>query len=301
MDVPPAGRLPIDLVQEGKELGVGVARLAALDHMPLEDIQRRKQRGRAVPLVIVRLPRRHPWPQGQDRLRAIEGLNLALLIDAQHQRLRGRIQIEADDVPQLAHEVRIAAELEGLRPMGLQIVPLARSDAPSPDSRVDACANVRTLQCVASRGRRVQRRIHDRFDLLRAESAFGAPAAAHPSAGRPRPPRIPLPPQQQGRATDPELLGQRMFACPRPPPTRSAPAAPPAAASCRLDQGLQPLAILWTDAQRGRGFPHDGHDNMIELIVTIYQRQDTSVVWLKFAALAEGARLATRQLWGRAR
>ena len=25
-----------------------------------------------------------------------------------------------------------------------------------------------------------------------------------------------------------------------------------------------------------------------------------SVVWLKFAALAEGARLATRQLWGRA-
>src|SRR5262245_63309887 len=90
--------------------------------MPFEDIQRGKERGGAVPLVIMRLARRHPWPERQDRLRAVERLNLTLLIDAQHERLRGRIQIEADDVSQLAHEIRIPAELERLDAMGLQIV-----------------------------------------------------------------------------------------------------------------------------------------------------------------------------------
>ena len=57
MDVAPTRGLPINGVQEHNELGVGVARLTALDHMPFEDIQRGKERGGAVPLVIMRLPR----------------------------------------------------------------------------------------------------------------------------------------------------------------------------------------------------------------------------------------------------
>src|SRR5258707_8642604 len=54
MEVVTARGLPIDRVQERDEFGVGVARLTPLDDMPFEDIQGRKERGRAVPLIIVR-------------------------------------------------------------------------------------------------------------------------------------------------------------------------------------------------------------------------------------------------------
>jgi len=51
----------------------------------------------------------------QPRLGAVEGLDLALFIDRQHQGLVGRIEVEADDILELGDEVRIARELEGLR------------------------------------------------------------------------------------------------------------------------------------------------------------------------------------------
>ena len=91
MDIPPARGVPIDRRQEREEFRVGVARLTPLDHVPLEDVQRREERGRAVPLIIMRLARRQSRPQRQDRLRAIQGLNLALLIDAQHEGLGRRV------------------------------------------------------------------------------------------------------------------------------------------------------------------------------------------------------------------
>ena len=51
-----------------------------------------------MPFVIVRptpdLPRLHR----QQRLRPIEGLNLWLLVDVEHRRVRGRIQRESDDI-----------------------------------------------------------------------------------------------------------------------------------------------------------------------------------------------------------
>jgi peptide/nickel transport system permease protein len=55
MEVLAARGLPIDDVQERNEFGVGVARLTPLDYVPLEDIQRRKERGRTVPLIVMRL------------------------------------------------------------------------------------------------------------------------------------------------------------------------------------------------------------------------------------------------------
>ena len=112
MDVSPAGRLPLDLVQEGEELRMRVAGLARFDHMPLQDIEGSKQGGRPVPRVVVGLPGRQPRAQGQDRLGPIEGLNLTLLVDAQDQRLRGWIHVEADHIPQLPDEVRVPAQLE---------------------------------------------------------------------------------------------------------------------------------------------------------------------------------------------
>ena len=60
-------------------------------------------------------------PEGQEGLGALQGLGLALLIDAQHQGMVGRIQVEADDVADLLDEEGIGGELEVLPPMGLEV------------------------------------------------------------------------------------------------------------------------------------------------------------------------------------
>lgn len=49
-----------------------------------------------------------------DRLRAVKGLDLRLSIDAEHQRLLRRVQVQAADVADLLHELRVGGQLEGL-------------------------------------------------------------------------------------------------------------------------------------------------------------------------------------------
>jgi hypothetical protein len=51
---------------------------------------------------------------GQAGLGAIERLDLALFVDAQHQRLVGRIEIEPDHVLHFGGEVLVARDFEGL-------------------------------------------------------------------------------------------------------------------------------------------------------------------------------------------
>jgi hypothetical protein len=46
--------------------------------------------------------------QRQAGLGAIERLDLPFLVDAEHDRVRRRIDVEADDIPQLGHELRVA-------------------------------------------------------------------------------------------------------------------------------------------------------------------------------------------------
>lgn len=58
----------------------------------------------------------------QPRLRAIERLNLALLVDAQKQRIFRRIPVQPHPIAPLLHAVRIVAQLAGLHQMRLQTV-----------------------------------------------------------------------------------------------------------------------------------------------------------------------------------
>ena len=58
----------------------------------------------------------------QARLGAVEGLDLALFVDRQHDRMARRRQIEADDVRELGDELGITAALEGADAMRLQLV-----------------------------------------------------------------------------------------------------------------------------------------------------------------------------------
>ena len=56
---------------------------------------------------------------GRQGLRPVQGLDLRLLVDAEHHPLVQRIQIEADDVPELFDKEGIGGELERLLPVWL--------------------------------------------------------------------------------------------------------------------------------------------------------------------------------------
>ena len=95
-------------VEEADELLVAMALHAAADHLAVEHVERGEQGRRAVALVVVGhragLARLHR----QARLRPVERLDLAFLVDREHDGVRRRVDIEPDDVVELGGEVGIA-------------------------------------------------------------------------------------------------------------------------------------------------------------------------------------------------
>jgi len=113
-------RGPLDRAEEGEELSRSVALVALPEDLPLEDVQAGEEVRRPVPPVVVGLPLGDARAEREDRLRAIEGLNLGLLVDAQDEGVLRRMEVESDDVPQLLLEAAVRAELESLDPVGLE-------------------------------------------------------------------------------------------------------------------------------------------------------------------------------------
>ena len=93
--------LGLDGVQETDELLMAVALHTATDHLAFEHVEGGKQRGRAAPLLIMRHGAGSPLLHRQTRLGSVERLDLALLVDRQHDGVRRRIDIEADNLAQL--------------------------------------------------------------------------------------------------------------------------------------------------------------------------------------------------------
>jgi hypothetical protein len=84
----------------------------AADERAVEHVEGGKQCGGAVALVIVGHGAGPSLLHGQPRLRAVERLDLALLVDGQHDGMGGGIDIEADDVFQLLGELRVFESLK---------------------------------------------------------------------------------------------------------------------------------------------------------------------------------------------
>ena len=78
-----------------------VALHIAADDGPIEDVEGREQCGRAMMLVVGAIVRAALLHR-QAGLSAVERLDLALLIDREDYGMGGRIDIQADDVAQLA-------------------------------------------------------------------------------------------------------------------------------------------------------------------------------------------------------
>jgi len=105
------GHMLFDGVEEAAEFLRPVARHAFADDGSGLYVEGGKQRGRPVPLVVMGVPFDLPGSHREQRLGAIQRLDLRFLIDAEHQRVVWRVEIEADDVAHLVNEERICRQL----------------------------------------------------------------------------------------------------------------------------------------------------------------------------------------------
>jgi hypothetical protein len=104
------------------------------------------------------LPRTHR----QQRLGAVERLDLRLFIDAQHQSAVGRVEIEPNDVAHLVDKHRVSRQLEGFDAVRLQSK--GPPDAPHARGRDAAVPRHTAGAPVGGSGRPVLQRLHD--DIL---------------------------------------------------------------------------------------------------------------------------------------
>src|SRR5215207_2446404 len=110
----------VDLVQKVAKLYGAVSTVALGEHVASGHLQSREERGRAMAHVIMSTPLNLPRTHGQERLAALKGLNLTLLVDAEHHSINGRLHVKAHDGPNLFDELGILRERETLAAMGLQ-------------------------------------------------------------------------------------------------------------------------------------------------------------------------------------
>src|ERR1700748_3937895 len=89
----------------------------AADHLAVEYVEGSEQRGSAVPLIIVGHNSTAPRLDRQARLSAVERLDLALFVDAEHHRVRRRVDIQPDDITQLGDEFRGTGQTEFPQPV----------------------------------------------------------------------------------------------------------------------------------------------------------------------------------------
>ncbi len=130
------GSLPVNEAEELQPLAMTVSLRAHADHVPGRRVECGEQGRRAVALVVMRDGLGPSAAEGKRGLRAIERLDLGLLVAAQDDRVRRWAQVEPDDVLELLDEVGIAADLEGTEEVRLQ--PMSRPD-PAHGGRAHTC------------------------------------------------------------------------------------------------------------------------------------------------------------------
>jgi hypothetical protein len=111
-----------ELSEEPEELLVTVAGSASVDDTPGGDLQRGEQGGGAMAAIVVRAPLGPVRPDAAHGLGALQGLDLGLLVDAEHDRALGWVQVEPDDVVDLGGQFRVGGELERLGSPGLHAI-----------------------------------------------------------------------------------------------------------------------------------------------------------------------------------
>jgi len=152
MDCLVGRHLTLDGIAKANEFLVPVALHRAPDDLALEDIESRKQGGGAVLLVVVGHGGAAPFLHRQAGLGTVEGLDLTLLVEAEHDSVGRRIDVEPDHLLELVGEFGIVGNLEGAHPMRLQSMPPFQIRRTEEGLIPAAWAIVGAGQCVASWG-----------------------------------------------------------------------------------------------------------------------------------------------------
>lgn len=105
-----ARKLSVQPTQELEKLLVPVSFETLPHDAAFKNVECGKQRGRSVPLVVVRHRPAPPLLHQQARLGPVQRLNLTFFIHTQHQRVLGRIQIQTHDIGQLLQKTHIPGQ-----------------------------------------------------------------------------------------------------------------------------------------------------------------------------------------------
>ena len=154
VDVEVRRHVGVDVFEEAQELLMAVARPALGQDPAGGDVQGSEEGGGAVADVAVRDALGVAEPEGQEGLGALQGLALALLVDAQDQGMVGRMKVEADDIMDLLDEEGIGGEPECFCRWGWMLNAVQTRWTVDLETPV-ASAMERQVQCVPPSGGRV--------------------------------------------------------------------------------------------------------------------------------------------------
>src|ERR1700683_3422867 len=114
-------RLRVDLTKKLQELLGPMELPHAANDLSSRDVESSVKARRPVALVVVRSSLHLSRTQLQQRLGAVQRLDLRLLVYGEHQGVGWRAEVESDHVDNLLRELRIIRDLEGADPMRLQV------------------------------------------------------------------------------------------------------------------------------------------------------------------------------------
>src|SRR5690606_10878057 len=108
--------------EKAKELLVPMSRQAFMNDLAAGDVESGEKRGGSMPLVVVCHRTSAALLQRKTRLGTVQGLDLALLVEGEHDRPLGGCNVQPDDIPELRDEARVFGELERLLQVRLEAV-----------------------------------------------------------------------------------------------------------------------------------------------------------------------------------
>ena len=118
-----------DLVHEVEELDPPPLTVVAGLDLAGSNVERGKEGRRAVPRIVMAVAGEGAAiRQLEIALRPFQGLDVRLLVDCEHERALGRVEIEADDLDSLGDEIGIVAVAPGL--LAVEVDLLGPQEAP---------------------------------------------------------------------------------------------------------------------------------------------------------------------------
>ncbi len=111
---------PLHRIEKGDELLMAVLVHASAEHGAIQHIECGEQCGGAVALVIMGHGLAFAGLERKTRLGAVQGLDLALFIDGEHDGVTGRGHVQPHHILDLLGKSGIARQLEGAQPMRLK-------------------------------------------------------------------------------------------------------------------------------------------------------------------------------------